>query len=148
MSKGSIRTTFSKADARDVNSGDPTPEAPRTIFDTLANVQDLPFGIKAQGELEYVGRKPLGRACGVAANLECTGTSVREFRAAAVRPFLNQRLDVGVNFLIAAGFSGQTLEAFFPSSLQEVVGVRIPTYASVSITYRFKHDTQTKSGRH
>ena len=137
FSRGSILATISKADARDVRSGDPTAEAPRTIFDFLGSVQRLPFGIKAQGEFEYVGRKPLGRACGPDGNEECTGTSVREFRAAAVRPFLNQRLEIGVNFLIASGFTGQTTEAFNASTMQEVVGVRIPTYASLNVTYRF-----------
>ena len=144
FSRGSILATFSKADARDVRSGDPTAEAPRTIFDLLGNVQRLPFGIKAQGEFEYVGRKPLGRACGPDATTECTGTSVREFRAAAVRPFLNERLNIGVNLLIASGFTGQTTESFYPSAIQEVVGVRIPTYTSVSITYRFGKDVHSE----
>ncbi len=145
FSRGSILATFSKADARDLRSGDPTAEAPRTIFDLLGNIQRLPFGIKAQGEFEYVGRKPLGRACGPDANAECTGTSVSEFRAAAVRPFLDERLNIGVNFLIASGFTGQTTEAFYPSMMQEVVGVRIPTYASVSATYRFGKGMPSKS---
>ena len=80
-------------------------------------------------------------------NAECTGTPVKEFRGALVRPFLNGRIDVGVNFLIASGYSGQTTENFCqetdlpaacnPSTVQEVVGVRIPSYASVSFTYRF-----------
>jgi hypothetical protein len=68
---------------------------------------------------------------------ECTGTPVREFRGAMVRPFLNGRIDAGVNFLIASGYSGQTTENFYPSDVQEVVGVRIPSYASVSLSYRF-----------
>jgi hypothetical protein len=42
-----------------------------------------------------------------------------------------------VNFLIARGYSGQTTENIYPSDIQEVVGVRIPAYASVSVTYRF-----------
>ena len=72
---------------------------------------------------------------------------MKEFRGALVRPFLNGRIDVGVNFLIASGYSGQTTEnscqerdlpaACNPSTVQEVVGVRIPSYASVSFTHRF-----------
>jgi hypothetical protein len=62
---------------------------------------------------------------------------VKEFRGAVVRPFLKARLDAGVNFLIASGYSGQTTENFDPSTLQEVVGVRIPSYASIAVTYRF-----------
>jgi hypothetical protein len=42
-----------------------------------------------------------------------------------------------VNFLFAGGYTGQTTENFYPSDIQEVVGVRIPSYASISITYRF-----------
>ncbi len=78
---------------------------------------------------------------------ECTGTPVKEFRGALVRPFSNSRVNVGVNFLIASGYTGQTTENFCqetdvptacnPSSIQEVVGVRIPSYASVTFTYRF-----------
>jgi hypothetical protein len=62
---------------------------------------------------------------------------VKEFRGALVRPFLKGRVDAGVNFLIASGYSGQTAENFYPSDIQEVVGVRIPSYASVTLTYRF-----------
>ena len=62
---------------------------------------------------------------------------MKEFRGALVRPFLNGRLDAGVNFLVARGYTGQTTENFYPSTIQEIVGVRIPSYASVSFTYRF-----------
>jgi len=46
-------------------------------------------------------------------------------------------MNAGVNFLIASGYTGQTTENFYPSDVQEVVGVRIPSYASLTITYRF-----------
>lgn len=142
---GSLLATFSKADARDLDSGDPTPEAPRTIFDLLGTVQKLPFHLQAHGEFEYVGTKPLGTGCSPGnLNLECTGTPVKEFRGALVRPFLDGHLDVGVNFLIASGYTGQTTEYFSypvinpnPDQVQEVVGVRIPSYASLTLTYRF-----------
>jgi hypothetical protein len=134
---GSLLATFSKADARDLDTGEPTPEAPRTIFDLMGTMQKLPFRLQARGELEYVGTKPLGTGCTPNLNAECTGTPVKEFRGAVVRPFLNGRMNVGVNLLIAGGYSGQTTENFYPSDIQEVVGVRIPSYASVTFTYRF-----------
>jgi hypothetical protein len=132
--------TFSKADARDLDTGQPTPEAPRTIFDLLGTTQKLPFRLQARGEFEYVGTKPLGTGCNlVNVSVECSGTPVKEFRGALVRSFLDGRVDAGVNFLIASGYTGQTTENFYPSDIQEVVGVRIPSYASVTITYRFGH---------
>ncbi len=137
--QGSLLVTFSKADARDLDTGEPTPEAPRTIFDLLGTVQKLPFHLQARGEFEYVGTKPLGTGCLPNLNAECTGTPVKEFRGAVVRPFMNGRLDAGVSFLIAGGYSGQTTENFYPSDIQEVVGVRIPSYASVTFTYKFGH---------
>lgn len=141
FSQGSLLATFSKADARDLGTGQPTPEAPRTIFDLLGTVQKLPFRLQARGEFEYVGTKPLGTGCLPNLNAECTGTPVKEFRGAVVRPFLNGRVDVGMNFLIASGYTGQTTENFYPSEIQEVVGVRIPSYASVTFTYRFAHSS-------
>lgn len=133
---GSLLATFSKADARDLLTGDPTPEAPRTIFDLLGTIQRLPLRMQARGEFEYVGVKPLGTGCLPVGSSQCTGTSVREFRGAIIRPFWNGRMDAGVDFLIAGGYTGQTTENFFPSDIQEVVGVRIPSYASLSLTYR------------
>jgi len=138
FSQGSLLATFSKADARDLESGQPTPEAPRTIFDLLGTMQRLPFHLQARGEFEFVGTKPLGTGCNPAnLNAECTGTPVKEFRGAMLRPFMDGRLTGGVNFLIASGYTGQTTENFYPSEIQEVVGVRIPSYASVTLTYRF-----------
>lgn len=142
---GSFLATFSKADARDLATGAPTPEAPRTIVDLLGAIQKLPFHLQAQGEFEYVGVKPLGTGCDPAnMNAECRGIPVKEFRGALVRTFLDGRLDAGINFLIASGYTGQTTEYFSypsinpnPDQIQQVVGVRIPSYASVSFTYRF-----------
>jgi uncharacterized protein involved in tellurium resistance len=137
FSQGSLLATFSKADARDVDSGQPTPEAPRTMFDLLGTVQKLPFRLQARGEFEYVAAKPLGTGCLPDPNAECVGVTVREFRAAVIRPFMNGRLTVGVNLLLASGHTGQTLETFSPSEVPEVAGVRIPSYASGTFTYRF-----------
>ncbi|MGB0007741.1 MAG: TonB-dependent receptor [Candidatus Sulfotelmatobacter sp.] len=138
FSQGSLLATFSKADARDLDTGQPTPEAPRTIFDLLGSIRKLPFHLQARGEFEYVGTKPLGTGCNPAnLNAECSGTPVKEFRGAVIRPFMNGRLTAGVNFLVASGYAGQTTENFYPSDIQEVVGVRIPSYASISFTYRF-----------
>ena len=136
LRSASFLASFSKADARDLNTGEPTPEAPRTIFDLLGTVQ-LPLRLQAQGEFEYVGSKPLGTGCLPALTAECTGSPVKEFRGAVTRPFLHDRMNIGVNVLIASGYTGQTTENFYPSDIQEVVGVRIPSYVSLSITYRF-----------
>ncbi len=137
-SGGTLQASVSKADARDLISGQPTPEAPRTILDFLGSTQKLPFHLQAKGEFEYVGRKPLGTGCDpVDLNSQCLGMPVTEFRGSVVRPFLNGRLDAGVQFLIARGYSGQTTENLLPSEIQQVVGVRIPSYASLAFTYRF-----------
>lgn len=143
FSQGSVQATFSKADARDLDTGEPTPEAPRTLFDLLGTVQKLPWHLQARGEFEYVGTKPLGTGCPPNLYAECTGTPVKEFRGAMIRPFENGRFTAGVNFLIASGYTGQTTENFYPNPVlqsvlvQEVVGVRLPSYASLTFTYRF-----------
>lgn len=134
--QGSFLATLSKADARDLDSGQPTPEAPRTILDFLGIIQRLPLRLQARGEFEYVAAKPLGTGCLPDPHAECMGVPVREFRAAVIRPFLAGRLTAGVNMLIATGHTGQTLETFAPSDVPEVAGVRIPSYASVTFTYR------------
>jgi hypothetical protein len=135
--QGSLLATFSKADARDLDSGEPTPEAPRTMLDFLGTIQKLPFKLQARGEFEYVAAKPLGTGCLPDPNAECNGVPVKEFRAAVIRPFIEGRLTAGVNMLIASGHTGQTLGTFSPSDIPEVAGVRIPSYASVTLTYRF-----------
>jgi len=133
---GSVLATFSKVDARNSLTEEPTPEAPRTIVDLLGTIQKLPFRLQMRGEFEHVGTKPLGRGCLPDLNVECTGTPVKEFRGAVVRPFMNGRLTAGVNFLLASGYTGQTTETFYPSAIEEVVGVRTASYASISVTYR------------
>jgi hypothetical protein len=131
----SLLATFSKADARTLDDGAPVPEAPRTIVDLLASTDRLPLHLQARGEFEFVGRKPLGTGCLPDPAAQCVGVSITEFRAAVVRPFLQGRLNAGASFLIASGYSGQTTENFGASPIQQVVGVRIPSYAGLSLTY-------------
>jgi hypothetical protein len=130
---GSLQSSFSKADARDLPDGTPMPEAPRTIFDALGTLDHLPFHLQARAEFEEVGRKPLGDGF--------ISTPVREFRGALSRPFANGKVQAGVNFLIASGYTGQTTEVLAPAGegdpFERVVGVRLPSYISASVTYRF-----------
>ena len=143
-----------QADARDLDSGQVTPEAPRLISDFSWTYQKLPFHLVAKGEFEYVGRKIVGNGC-TESNPDdtayCLGVPNKEFRLSVARPFRNGKMNVGVNLMIARGYTGQTVENFAldykPSyvgplpvpenPVAEIVGVRIPSYASVSFTYRF-----------
>lgn len=131
---GLLQASVSKADARDLDSGLPTPEAPRLIVDVLGTLNRLPFGLQARAEFEEVGAKPLGDGF--------TALPVREFRGALVKSFLNQRMDAGINFLIASGYTGQTTEVLAVadqiSPFEQIVGVRLPSYISASVTYHFK----------
>ena len=154
---GSLQATFEQADARDLDSGLVTPEAPRLIGDLSWTYQKLPFHLQAKGEFEYVGRKVVGNGCDESNpnNLTsyCIGVPNKEFRLAVARPFRGGKINVGVNMMIARGYTGQTTEnfatAYRPGSVgplpvpenpvSEVVGVRIPSYASVNFTYKFGH---------
>jgi hypothetical protein len=155
FSNGSLQATFEQADARDLDSGQVTPEAPRLIGDFTATYQKLPFHLQAKGEFEYVGRKVVGNGCDESQLNDltsyCFGVSNQEYRLALARPFLAGKINVGVNMMFAKGYTGQTTETFatdfrpgyagplpVPSNaISEVVGVRIPSYASVNFTYRF-----------
>jgi hypothetical protein len=154
FSYGSLEATFEQADARDENSGQITPEAPRLIGDFTWTYQKLPFHLQAKGEFEYVGRKVVGNGCDESNPNDltsyCLGVPNEEFRFALSRPFRNGKLNVGVNAMIARGHTGQTAENFATdykpgyvgllpvpdNPIAEVVGVRIPSYASVNFTYR------------
>jgi hypothetical protein len=116
----------------------PTAEAPRTIFDVLGMSEQVPLNLQAKGEFEFVGAKPLGNGCNQNPSVQCVGVPVKEFRETVVRPFRNGRFNFGVNLLVAKGFTGQTLEDFYPSVASEVSGVRIPSSSRVSFTYRFR----------
>jgi hypothetical protein len=163
LTHGALLVTFEQADARLVTpSFSIVPEAPRLIGDITGTYQRLPFHLQAKGEFEYVGRKIVSNGCSEssymsgdpnALNYYCLGAPNKEFRFAVSRPFLGGRLNVGMSALIATGWTGQTAENFAlapvpgeagigPNGLvpanpvNEVVGVRIPSYASVSVTYR------------
>ena len=131
---GMLQASYSQADARDLSDGTPTPEAPRLIVDALATFDRFPYHLRARSEFAYVGAKPLGDGF--------TGVPNTEVRGALLRSFRQGRVDLGVNFLIAKGYTGQTTEGLAlpddPAPFERVVGVRLPSYVSVSYTYRFQ----------
>jgi hypothetical protein len=162
FSYGSLQATFEQADARLVDTTPSiTPEAPRLIGDFLGTYQKLPFRLQAKGEFEYVGQKVVGTSCDASQPTTggggyCLGVPNKEFRLALARPFLEGRLNIGLNMMLARGWTGQTVENFAVASVYgpgkiglgpdglvpanpvgEVVGVRIPSYASITVTYRF-----------
>jgi hypothetical protein len=94
----------------------------------------LPFHLLARGEYEEVGRKPLGDGF--------VAIPVREFRGALIRPLASKGIDVGVNFLIASGYGGQTLETLaLPgegSAFERITGLPLKSYVTASFTYHFR----------
>jgi Carboxypeptidase regulatory-like domain len=131
---GAIYISYAQADARDTDTGLPVPEAPRTIVDAVGSVNQLPFHLQARGEFEYVKAKPLGDGF--------VGVPVTEVRGALLRPFLDNRMSIAANFLIASGYTGQTTETIpsqpGPCPIECVVGVPLKSYVSLSWTYYFK----------
>jgi len=131
---GSFYVSYAQADARDSETGAPVPEAPRTIWDAVASENRLPFRFQVRGEFEYVKAKPLGDGF--------NGVPVTEFRGAVLRPFLENRMSLAANFLIANGYTGQTTEVlgYPPDSapVERVVGVPLKSYVSLSWTYYVK----------
>jgi hypothetical protein len=129
---GLMQGAVSKADARDLSDGTFVPEAPRLILDFLTTFDRLPFGLHARAEVEEVGRKPLGDGF--------ASVPVREFRGALARSFYNERLEAGIHFQIARGYTGQTTETLAlpgeSEAFERVTGVYIPSYATVSLTWR------------
>lgn len=134
FSHGAAYVSYSQADARDTQTGEPVPEAPRTIWDAVASESQLPFHLQVRGEFEYVKAKPLGDGF--------TGVPVREIRGAILRVFLENRMSIGANFLLASGYTGQTTEtlalATDPVPLERIVGVPLKSYVSLSWTYYFR----------
>ncbi len=166
---GTLQGVISKADARLLGAtvdgtaipAQVTPEAPRTIFDTLATMDRLPWGLHARGEYEYVGHKQLdvGNAQHPSAY---EAIPMGETRLAVVRPFLNGRLEVGANGMLARGYTGQTTESFNPGwrlgtipycapgsgpsgarndfdcgANQQSVGIRMVSWVGASVSWRF-----------
>jgi hypothetical protein len=138
---GTVQAVFSKADARvwdefgsdpgwTVNSGwNPTVECPRTIFDALVTLDKLPLGLHARGEYEYVGHRILDAANSQNGWKQLEAIPVGEARLALVRTFLNRRLEVGANAMLARGYTGQTTETIAPlgSGAPWQVGAGIPS---------------------
>ncbi len=129
---GFVQGLISKADARDRITGEPTPEAPRLIWNVLATVDRLPWHLAVRGQYEEVGRKPLGDGF--------VAVPVREFRGAVVRPFSS--FDLGLNVFAVSGYGGQTLEALAlpgeAAPFERVTGFPLKSYVSASVTYHFR----------
>ena len=130
---GFLQASVSKADARDLSDGTPVPEAPRLIVDVLGTLDRLPFALHARAEFEEVGAKPLGDGF--------VSVPVREFRGALVRSFRGGKIQAGVQFQVASGYTGQTTEVLAlpgeTDAFERVVGVFLPSYASASFSYHF-----------
>jgi hypothetical protein len=134
FSFGSLQASWARATAVDRITGADIPEAPRLIWDVAGTLNHLPFGMRARSEFEEVGRKPLGDGF--------TAVPVREFRLSLVRSFREGQMDLGMNSLIARGYTGQTVEALQaagqPTAVEQVVGVPLKSYVSLSWTYNFR----------
>ena len=132
---GMVQGIVSKADARlatfDGVAATVTPEAPRTIFDVLSTLDRLPLGLRARAEYEYVGHRFLdaGNALHPA---QYEAIPVGETRMAVVRPFLNGRLELGVDGLVARGYTGQTTETFDAGWSVEASATNLPFCAAGS----------------
>jgi Carboxypeptidase regulatory-like domain len=134
FSFGSVQATFARAQAKNRLTGQDIPEAPRLIWDVSASTLRLPARLRASGEFEYVGRKPLGDGF--------TAVPVREIRGSLSRSFRNEMFEAGMHFLLANGYTGQTLETLqLPNEtmrMERVVGVRNQSYAGASLIYHLK----------
>jgi len=134
FSQGALYISYAQADARDRVTGLPIPEAPRMIWDAVGSYNHLPFHLRARGEFEFVKAKPLGDGF--------IGVPVTEIRGAVLRPFLEDRMSIAANFLIAQGYTGQTTETLAlpgdPMPFERIVGVPLKSYVGLSLTYYFK----------
>ncbi|HEX2711663.1 MAG TPA: hypothetical protein VHM88_05495, partial [Candidatus Acidoferrales bacterium] len=131
FSSGYLQISFARANATDRSTREPVPEAPRLIWDATGTWQRLPLHLRAQGEFEYVGRKPLGDGF--------TGIPVREIRLGLLRGFAEGKWDLGLNAFFANGYTGQTLETLQvsgePAPFERIVGVRLKSYSALSLSY-------------
>lgn len=118
FSFGTLQGIFSKADARlgtfNGIPGTVVPEAPRTILDALTTLDKLPAGLHARGEYEYVGHKFLDVGNSQHPD-QYEAIPVGEVRIAVVRPFLDGRLEIGTDGMVARGYTGQTTETLAPN---------------------------------
>ena len=134
FSHGSLFVSYAQADARDLYTGEPLPEAPRQIWDAVGSINRLPWRLQLRGEFEFVKAKPLGDGF--------TGTPVTEVRGAVLRTFNEGKISTAANFLIANGYTGQTTETLaLPNEsepFERVVGVPLKSYVSLSFSYRFR----------
>jgi hypothetical protein len=134
FSFGSFQATFARAQAKNRLTGQDIPEAPRLIWDVSASTLRLPARLRASGEFEYVGRRPLGDGF--------IAVPVRDVRGSLTRSFHSELFEAGVHFLLANGYTGQTLETLQLTNetmpTERVVGVRNQSYAGVSLIYHFK----------
>jgi hypothetical protein len=134
FSFGMLQGTFARAQAKDKLSGGDVPEAPRLICDVSGTILRLPGKLRASGEFEYVGRKQLGDGFNAVA--------VREIRGALTRSFRNNLFEAGLYFLLADGYTGQTLErlqwAGGSTPSEQIVGVRNPSHAGLRFVYHFR----------
>jgi hypothetical protein len=135
---GWFEATFARATATETLTGQDVPEAPRMIWDVSGTTVRLPWRLRAGAELEYVGRKPLGDGF--------TAVPVREIRGSLTRSFSDGLFDAGVHFLLANGYTGQTLEtlqlAGEASPFERIVGVRKASYAGITLSYHFRRERQ------
>jgi hypothetical protein len=135
FSHSAFYISYAQADARDTLTGAPTPEAPRLIWDAVASENRLAFGLQARGEFEFVRAKPVGDGL--------ISVPVYETRGAVIRPFAENKMSFGLNFLIAKGYTGQTTETLptqpAPCPVECVVGVPLKSYVALTYTYFFSH---------
>ena len=133
FSFGSLQVSWARGDAHSRLTRQPIPEAPRLIWDAVGTADRLPFHVRARGEFEYVGRKPLGDGF--------TAIGVREVRGALLRSFAGGKVDFGLNFLLAAGYTGQTTEVIAlptePAPFERIVGLPLKSYVSVTCAYNW-----------
>ena len=133
FSHGFVQGLFARADARDRLTREPTPEAPRLIWDFLGTIDRLPFHLLARGEYEEVGKKTLGDGF--------VAVPLREFRGALIRPFPSKGVEIGLNFFLASGYGGQTLETLpqpgESSPFERITGFPLKSYVTTSFTYHF-----------
>jgi len=69
------------------------------IWDAVASENHLPFHLQVRGEFEFVKAKPLGDGF--------VGVPVTEVRGAILRPFFENRMSLGANFLIPHGIQAR-----------------------------------------